>query len=550
MAIRFAILILFSELIRVTVYVISQWGILHAFVDGAVLYKIGEFVIIVPFILFVHLNSFKESKWLNKYNHKVRWLIWFGGLLCFIAAFDLFGRVDWAWWLIVLILFSLIAPFIIKRWFIKKAKWSGYIVATLLMIMFLFHYGYSFILSGYFIAPLPASQPSPANTESGRWSQDLRYLKTELPRLHLNAFHTISREDFEKEADRLDSLIPDLKTYEIKTGMQKLVAMIGDGHTRFDWYGSSVANRFPIRLYWFADGLFVTRADSSIAHLLGTRLLGIGSKNTDQAFKEVCQLIPNESPGFLLKMGQGLLTDANKLYSLGIIDSIGLPKFTFETKTGDTIISSLSPDPSYNNSSVFYKSDKVPLYKSNSDSEFWSKYFKELKTLYLKYNSFMNPRSFTEFSEEFWKTVDDSLVEFVIVDFRGNPGGTSYSFDTFYENILDHPDINTRDHLYVLVDRAAFSSASYYTVILRRETEALIAGEEMGGGVNHYGDVRSFSLPNSGIRVSYSVQYFELWPDSLPPFEIDIKLMPSSDDYFDGRDPVLDSVFQLIKTNN
>jgi len=543
------VLFLFEELIRVLTYVIDQWGILHAFIDGAVLYKIGEFIILVPFLLLVHFNGLGKSESLEKYINKVRWLFWTGGLLNFLAAFDLFGRVDWAWWTILLIILSLSAPFMLKRWITKKVKWSSYIVSTLLFILFLLYYGISFLSSGYFIAPLPASHPSPADTESGRWQQDLRYLETELPRLHLNAFHTVSQQDFEKEATRLDSLIPHLKTYEIKAGFEKLVAMIGDGHTQFDWFGSSVSNRYPLRLYWFSDGLFVAATDSSIAQLLEAHLLGIGSMATDQAFKEVCQLIPNESNGFLLQKSQQLLTDANKLFYLGIIDSIGGAVFTFETKTGDTIVYPLSSDPKYNNSSSFCRTDKIPLYKSNPDSEFWSKYFKELNTLYLKYNTFMNPVSFPKFSNEFWKMVDDSLVEFVIVDFRSNSGGASFAFDSFFQSILNHPDINRKNNLFVLVDRVTFSSATLYAVILRRDTKALLVGEDMGGGVNHYGDVRTFKLPNSGIRISYCVQYFESWPDSLPPFDIDIKIMPSSDELFEGEDPVLDSVFQLIEMN-
>ena len=190
-----------------------------------------------------------------------------------------------------------------------------------------------------------------------------------------------------------------------------------------------------------------------------------------------------------------------------------------------------------------------PLYRAQPDVEYWSEYFKEVNTLYLKYSLFFNPVSFPRYSDDFWQMVEDSSVGYVIVDLRDNPGGNSSCFDRFFESILRHEQINKDGRLYVMVNRGTFSSGSLYAARLRRESNAILVGEAMGGGLNRYGDMRTFKLPNCGVRVSYSVQYFEHWPDSLPPFEIDIPVMPTSDQYFAGQDPVLDTVMQLIKAD-
>lgn len=44
---------------------------------------------------------------------------------------------------------------------------------------------------------IPAPLPSPAGTRDGRWRQDVAYLASQLPRLHVNSFHATRREEFE-----------------------------------------------------------------------------------------------------------------------------------------------------------------------------------------------------------------------------------------------------------------------------------------------------------------------------------------------------------------
>jgi len=539
-------LFLAEELVRVLWYVAGQWGFVSLFTDGAALHKVGELMILVPFFVFVHFNGLWETARLEKYVRKVRWVIWAGGVLVLVATFDLFGRVDWVWWTIPLVLFALLFPPIMKRWARLKAKWSGRILAIPVMALFLVHYGISYISSGYFVAPLPAPHPMPADTEAGRWRQDLHYLATELPRLHLNAFHSVDRQRFEQEVARIDSAIPNLTTAQIETDLRKLVAMIGDGHTAYDWTGKAKVEQLPLKLYWLSDGLFVTGADKQCHKALGSKVVEIGSTDVQTAFDEVCELIPHESDGWWLQQSAKLMTNADILFALGIVNRTDSVPFVFVTDDSDTLVCYLSPGGGTDLETL---PKTLPLCRTKSDEHYWSDYFKAEHTLYLKYNVFWDPVSFPLFSDEFWQTVDDSAVGYVIVDFRDNGGGNSACFDSFYESILSHPNINRSGHLYVLVNRGSFSSTSLYSAILGQETNALFAGETMGGGTNVYGEVRTFRLPNSGVRVSYCVKYFQPWPDSLPPFKIDIPIMPTSQEYFAGRDPVLDSVLQLIRAD-
>jgi hypothetical protein len=72
------------------------------------------------------------------------------------------------------------------------------------------------------------------SAEAREWRDDLHYLAETLPLVHKNAFHTVSREQFAAAVKRLDSRIPDLNRDQIIVEMVKIVAMIGDGHTRME----------------------------------------------------------------------------------------------------------------------------------------------------------------------------------------------------------------------------------------------------------------------------------------------------------------------------
>src|SRR5207237_10786394 len=103
-----------------------------------------------------------------------------------------------------------------------------------------------------------AAQDATTNITPDACRSDLRYLAAELPRRHVDAFHTITRERFADEVARLDAAIPGLTDDESVDGLMRTVALIGDGHTHLDLPPSFP--RYPIELHWFGDELRVVAA--------------------------------------------------------------------------------------------------------------------------------------------------------------------------------------------------------------------------------------------------------------------------------------------------
>ena len=72
---------------------------------------------------------------------------------------------------------------------------------------------------------------------------------------------------------------------------------------------------------------------------------------------------------------------------------------------------------------------------------------------------------------------------------------------------------------------------------------AILIGEETSGSPNHFGEVKTLTLPNTHIQVKYSTKYFELINSDSKTIVPDVKLEPSIEDFLAGRDPILEYIY-------
>ena len=72
----------------------------------------------------------------------------------------------------------------------------------------------------------------------------------------------------------------------------------------------------------------------------------------------------------------------------------------------------------------------------------------------------------------------------------------------------------------------------------KRLLGACWVGEETSGKPNHLGEVRSFTLPASGLQVQYSTKYFKNVDEEVDTLVPDVHIPMTFDDYRQGVDPV------------
>ena len=67
-----------------------------------------------------------------------------------------------------------------------------------------------------------------------------------------------------------------------------------------------------------------------------------------------------------------------------------------------------------------------------------------------------------------------------------------------------------------------------------------LVGEPSGERANHYGEVRSFKLPNSGLEITYSTNFHRLVAGEGESFAPDVLVPPTAEAYVAGRDPAME----------
>ncbi|HMY75695.1 MAG TPA: hypothetical protein PLQ88_27990, partial [Blastocatellia bacterium] len=92
-----------------------------------------------------------------------------------------------------------------------------------------------------------------------QWREDLRFLATELPRLHANAFFQLPQSEFQRQVNELDAAVSSLPGHVIIARMTAIVASIGDAHTSLNWAtGIQPFRRYPLSLRVLQDQVYVT----------------------------------------------------------------------------------------------------------------------------------------------------------------------------------------------------------------------------------------------------------------------------------------------------
>jgi Peptidase family S41 len=388
---------------------------------------------------------------------------------------------------------------------------------------------------------------------SPRAGADVRALGKALETTHPAPFRNVSRARFRAEVDRLARRAPGLSDNELLVGLMRIAALPGErnGHTGLfplDSRHRGQVHLYPLRLYDFADGIFVVD-EAGEQGLVGARLVAIAGIPVERLLELVRPLVPRDNPTNFRGEAPHFLLVAEVLDGLGVAGGVGPRELTLERPGGERVTTTLSPVPRDEFTSVF--ADELhghypallprasrPFFLSQMGKPLWVRTLAGGRALYVGYNSALAPTH--EISERIARLVRNSKVRRVVVDVRANGGGDNTSYNPLL-NVLASPQVSRRGRLYLLAGRATFSAAGNFAADVDRYTKALLVGEPTGGGVNQYGDATSVTLPVTGWNVRVATEYTQRGEpgDRRLAVEPDIRVELRSADYFAKRDPVL-----------
>ena len=401
----------------------------------------------------------------------------------------------------------------------------------------------------------PSAETSPSVDESAveaaRAELDRAFER--LSSVHPEPFHAIARETFEAELEALKVDLATMTSDEAMVGLMRLWARLSterDGH-QFAFLAEGVDEpTLPLRVYEFDEGVFITAAMEPYADLAGTRLTAVGGHPIEEVLDALEPLVPRDGPAtisafrpiYVLKVGvlRGLGLVGPGDVSLEVADGTG----TRQVSVATVAVAEFEAWAGWLAYTGLPIRDGLRATAQRAD-EFW---VERLPTggIYVRYSVVRDVSA--QQVEEMEALAASHPDEPVILDLRQNPGGDNHNYPPILSALAD-PDIDREGRLYVLTDRVTFSAASQFATEVERRTSATFVGEPMGGGLNFWDDVTWVELSDYVVpmRVAVSVRYWVKADggDTRLSIDPDLAVPTTAEDYFAGRDAVLEATLQL-----
>lgn len=397
-----------------------------------------------------------------------------------------------------------------------------------------------------------------------KWTEDIDFIVETVLNTHPDPFFRASEEEFFAAVKRIKDQLADLSDEQITLELMKLVAMLKDGHSSLWPYSPDTFTTWlPWRTYHFPEGLFVTALPKEHVELIGSRVLRIGNMSAEEAFEKVQEIVAADNAYSRRERAHYHFANASMLKALGISDSADSLTVVLEAPDGNERTLELGkikgnlhgswyfrqdrgPQPDACASVLTVLADDKPFHLDYRDKAYWFEYLTEHKAVYMQFSAVqdLGDESFADFWHRMFAYIDEHSVEKLIIDIRYNGGGNGDMLWPFIYEIIKRDSINTRGNLFVIIGPKTFSAATMAACRLKNHTNAMLVGEPIGSGMNHYGDAGGFELPNSGLRFRVSTLYWqEGHPadrrDILPP---DYPGVMTAKAYFSGSDPSLEAI--------
>ena len=105
-----------------------------------------------------------------------------------------------------------------------------------------------------------------------QWRQDLQFLVEKIKTTHPNPFFNSSEDNFMYSTKLLYDRIPEMTDNEVIVELMRITSFLTDGHTRL--HGNNLTKLwFPVRVYEFEDGYFITAIHRDYIDAIGTKII-------------------------------------------------------------------------------------------------------------------------------------------------------------------------------------------------------------------------------------------------------------------------------------
>lgn len=408
---------------------------------------------------------------------------------------------------------------------------------------------FSFLLALPLLAAITShSAIAVSQADAEKWSQDIDAYWRILEEKHIDLYHKLTYKDFEREISAIKSQLPSLTHEQIIIELMRLTHKVGDGHTTVPLWDQQY-HKFPIELKVINDEILVTGSSNEYSSLIGNELTAINGKPVQQVYDMFAEIVPFAENDYStpVRVAEYMMT-AELLRGLGVIDSLDSVEFTFKNFNQSFKYHMTASTNNQITQRINFK-QKLPFKPYGGvDDHLWYGAADKGKTVYINFEKYSSMSKMDEMSAELLRFINHYKTENLIIDLRGNQGGDFFIGLKLAQVLVLANSINWKSGVYVMIDNntysAAMSNASQFAQLLN----ATLVGQPTGSKPNGYQDMWQFTLPNSGLIVTYSKRMYRFEDRDADAVFPDVAIELTAEDYMRANDKSLGWVIQDINS--
>lgn len=435
-------------------------------------------------------------------------------------------------------------------------------------------------LAAVFILLVPATARAASADD---WRADIDQMVDAVRAGHPDPFTKTGELTWLRHVAALKRDLPNLSEEQRMVALMRLMAQLGDGHSQVEPRNAAFAEWYPVRLYQFSDGYFVTSAHRSVADLAGAQVLEIGGRPVAEAAEAARDLMGADNP-----MGRmenlAALHNAALMRGLGFAGADRSLRVKLRLATGRVVERTLpalhtqSPrfDPDYAGFDWRFSAetagtpiggweDWTSAYRGLAAQAFRTpdparpahlilrralvaRAYPEHDAYYIQANVVGNAadETFDAFFDRALREIEAQKPRRVVVDLRYNFGGDGSRVPPLMRKLGAAAQAGRWRELYLLTGRKTFSAAVMMGEAIMGGTDLTVVGEPMGAPFASYGDAVQTPLARVGALMSVSSKRHELRGsgDLAEYTPVDAPAPFSFADWSQGRDPAVDPILR------
>jgi tetratricopeptide (TPR) repeat protein len=413
------------------------------------------------------------------------------------------------------------------------------------------------------------------------WRRDIELIVGRIRQLHPRPWAEVGEQAFNRRAEELKDALPQLTEEQRAVRTMQLAALLQDRATAVEIDSPEFALWYPIRLYEFTDGYFITAAHKTVGQLAGAQLLEIAGRPAGEVVNAARMLQSSHSDA-QRKERLFAFHNAALMRGLGFAGADGSLRVKLRLRNGRIIERTLpalqSDSPLFGKVTSGYAwadltevfgtpigplEDWIAAYSGLSSIAFrqpdpkrplhlqyrrvfHTRALPDQGAYYAQINAVSNARdeTFEAFSDRMLKEVDAARPKRLILDFRYNPGGDGSKALPLIREFIKREDSRPWQELYILTGRRTGGAAIIVINEFIKNVPLSLVGEPTGPPLNMASDAVSFAYPATKLRQDVTIRRTQMGNSddvslSLP---VDVPAAFSFADFTAGRDPALDPI--------